>query len=175
MWWGSAALSYPSRRALSSATVVPRTTLSNSRYDEGIRFGRGSRRSVNPHLSSGKRHKANMTESSQQPLSGLWRPTHLQQLYYGSGSVKKHLLDCLPSESSKAFIVSCTLLEATYHKAIADMSSVLDHRLVLSIQDRTDQASRRTARIKACRNLQQDRTACPHQAARRSNRTGVER
>ncbi|KAK5138431.1 hypothetical protein LTR08_000017 [Meristemomyces frigidus] len=47
-----------------------------------------------------------MTESSQRPLSGLWKPTHLQRLYYGSESVKKHLLECLPSESSKAFIIT---------------------------------------------------------------------
>jgi len=47
-----------------------------------------------------------MTDSSQHPLSGLWKPTHLQRLYYGAESVKKHLLECLPSESSKAFIVT---------------------------------------------------------------------
>ncbi|KAK5119629.1 hypothetical protein LTR85_007458 [Meristemomyces frigidus] len=47
-----------------------------------------------------------MTESSQHPLSGLWKPTHLQRLYYGPDSVKQHLLECLPSESSKAFIVT---------------------------------------------------------------------
>ncbi|KAK4544137.1 hypothetical protein LTR36_004635 [Oleoguttula mirabilis] len=47
-----------------------------------------------------------MTDSSQHPLSGLWKPTHLQRLYYGPESVKKHLLECLPSESSKAFIVT---------------------------------------------------------------------
>ncbi|KAK6391326.1 hypothetical protein LTR65_004490 [Meristemomyces frigidus] len=45
-------------------------------------------------------------DSSQHPLSGLWKPTHLQRLYYGPESVKKHLLECLPSESSKAFIVT---------------------------------------------------------------------
>ena len=47
-----------------------------------------------------------MTESSQHPLSGLWKPTRLQQLFYGSDSVQKHLIECLPSESSKAFIVT---------------------------------------------------------------------
>ena len=53
-----------------------------------------------------KRLKSTKVESSQNPLSGLWKPTHLKRLYYGSKSVKKHLLDCLPSESSKAFIVT---------------------------------------------------------------------
>ncbi|KAF2774496.1 Dehydroquinate synthase-like protein [Teratosphaeria nubilosa] len=49
-------------------------------------------------------------ESSQHPLAGLWKPTHLQRLYYGPDSVKKHLADCLPSESSKAFIITGTSL-----------------------------------------------------------------
>ncbi|SMY24442.1 unnamed protein product [Zymoseptoria tritici ST99CH_1A5] len=44
--------------------------------------------------------------SSQDPLKGLWKPTHLQRLYYGSGSVKENLLECLPSETSKAFIIT---------------------------------------------------------------------
>ncbi|EMC93698.1 hypothetical protein BAUCODRAFT_75948 [Baudoinia panamericana UAMH 10762] len=45
-------------------------------------------------------------ESSQHPLSGLWKPTHLQRLHYGPETVKNHLLSCLPQESSKAFIVT---------------------------------------------------------------------
>ncbi|KAK4629105.1 putative alcohol dehydrogenase [Fulvia fulva] len=45
-------------------------------------------------------------ESSQNPLSGLWKPTHLRRLYYGPNSVKEHLLDCLPTETSKAFILT---------------------------------------------------------------------
>jgi len=47
-----------------------------------------------------------MTDSSQHPLSGLWRATHLARLYYGPNSVKQHLLECLPKESSKAFIIT---------------------------------------------------------------------
>lgn len=47
-----------------------------------------------------------MTESSESPLSGLWKPSHLQQLFYGSDCVKQHLLECLPKDSSKAFIVT---------------------------------------------------------------------
>lgn len=55
---------------------------------------------------SQKRWSTSKVESTQQPLSGLWKPTHLHRLYYGSESVKKHLLDCLPKESSKAFIIT---------------------------------------------------------------------
>lgn len=47
-----------------------------------------------------------MTDSSQHPLGGLWKPTHLQRLHYGHESVQKHLLECLPSETSKAFIIT---------------------------------------------------------------------
>ena len=100
-------------RTYSSPTVpVSRITrkhqvLSPNQHGEQIRFDNGLRRSVNAHHLSGKRHKSNKhTESSQQPLSGLWKPTHLQRLYYGSESVKKYLLECLPSDTSKAFIVS---------------------------------------------------------------------
>ena len=47
-----------------------------------------------------------MTEATQNPLSGLWKPTHLQRLHYGPSTVEKHLLSCLPSSSSKAFIIT---------------------------------------------------------------------
>jgi alcohol dehydrogenase class IV len=47
-----------------------------------------------------------MTESTDHPLSGCWKPTPLESLYYGSGSVQKHLLPCLPSSDSKAFIIT---------------------------------------------------------------------
>lgn len=47
-----------------------------------------------------------MTESTEHPLSGLWKPTHLQALYYGADSVRNHLLSCLPSSTSKAFIIT---------------------------------------------------------------------
>ena len=47
-----------------------------------------------------------MTESSQHPLSGLWKPTHLERLHYGPESAKKYLLECLPKDTSKAFIIT---------------------------------------------------------------------
>ncbi|EOD43470.1 putative alcohol dehydrogenase protein [Neofusicoccum parvum UCRNP2] len=52
------------------------------------------------------RYKSTMTEATANPLSGLWKPTHLQALWYGPNSVKSHLLESLPQESSKAFIVT---------------------------------------------------------------------
>ncbi|KAF2264057.1 Dehydroquinate synthase-like protein [Lojkania enalia] len=47
-----------------------------------------------------------MTDATNHPLSGLWQPTHLQKLYYGGGSVSKYLISSLPSETSKAFIIT---------------------------------------------------------------------
>ena len=68
-----------------------------------------------------------MTESSQQPLSGLWKPTHLEQLHYGSNSVSDHLLDCLPSESSKAFVITGSSL-ANKTSLIKDIEKLLGSR-----------------------------------------------
>lgn len=45
-----------------------------------------------------------MTQSS--PLTGLWKPTSLARLYYGPSSVRDNLISCLPSSSSKAFIIT---------------------------------------------------------------------
>ena len=45
-------------------------------------------------------------ESKLSPLTGLYQPNNLNAMYYGPGTVKAHLLDCLPSESSKAFIIT---------------------------------------------------------------------
>ncbi|KAL1302042.1 hypothetical protein AAFC00_002489 [Neodothiora populina] len=68
-----------------------------------------------------------MTESSQNPLSGLWKPSHLQQLFYGSDSVKQHLLECLPSETSKAFIITGSSL-ANKTPLIKSVESILGSR-----------------------------------------------
>ena len=40
------------------------------------------------------------------PLSGIWSPTHLERLFYGPFSVRDNLVSCLPSSTSKAFIVT---------------------------------------------------------------------
>jgi hypothetical protein len=47
-----------------------------------------------------------MTDATNNPLSGLWQPTQLQKLHYGSGSVNKHLINCLPHGDSKAFVIT---------------------------------------------------------------------
>ncbi|KKY16143.1 putative maleylacetate reductase [Diplodia seriata] len=47
-----------------------------------------------------------MTDATSSPLTGLWKPTHLKALWYGPHSVKNHLVESLPTESSKAFIVT---------------------------------------------------------------------
>ena len=70
------------------------------------------------------RGKAKMTDSSQHPLAGLWKPTHLQQLFYGPNSVHEHLLDCLPTSSSKAFIITGSSL-ATKTPLIKQTESLL--------------------------------------------------
>ena len=44
--------------------------------------------------------------SLSKPLSGVWKPTHLERLHYGPFSVRDNLISCLPSPSSKAFIIT---------------------------------------------------------------------
>ncbi|EXJ76609.1 uncharacterized protein A1O5_01117 [Cladophialophora psammophila CBS 110553] len=45
-------------------------------------------------------------DSSLHPLQGLYKPNNLKALYYGPDVVKKHILSALPTESSKAFIIT---------------------------------------------------------------------
>ena len=45
-------------------------------------------------------------DATESPLSGLWKPNRLEKMYYGPNSVQKYLLDCLPHDSSKAFIIT---------------------------------------------------------------------
>jgi alcohol dehydrogenase class IV len=47
-----------------------------------------------------------MTDATNHPLSGLWQPTQLQKLFYGPTTVQDHLIECLPTSSSKAFIIT---------------------------------------------------------------------
>ena len=98
---------------LVSSSQTSRSTSSISRrgqYERHIRLTDSFCRSVTVLPTTQRRWRSSNVESSQNPLSGLWKPTHLQRLYYGSGSVDKYLLECLPSESSKAFIVTGTSL-----------------------------------------------------------------
>jgi alcohol dehydrogenase class IV len=65
-----------------------------------------------------------MTDATTHPLSGLWQPTQLQKLHYGSDSVKNHLLSCLPNESSKTFIITGNSL-ATKTPLVKQVESLL--------------------------------------------------
>ena len=65
-----------------------------------------------------------MTESTQHPLAGLWKPTHLERLYYGPESVKKHPAECLPKDTSKAFIITGSSL-ATKTQLIKQVEKIL--------------------------------------------------
>lgn len=47
-----------------------------------------------------------MTDATYNPMCGLWQPTQLQHLFYGGETVAKHLVESLPSEQSKAFIIT---------------------------------------------------------------------
>ena len=83
------------------------STSLTQQHVERLRFTNGFRRSVlQPRSGVQRRYKSTRVESSSNPLSGLWKPTHLQRLHYGPDSVKKHLLECLPNESSKAFVLT---------------------------------------------------------------------
>jgi alcohol dehydrogenase class IV len=50
--------------------------------------------------------KPKMTDATTHPLAGLWQPTQLQKLHYGADAVKKYLVECLPNDKSKAFIIT---------------------------------------------------------------------
>jgi alcohol dehydrogenase class IV len=51
-----------------------------------------------------------MTDATNHPLSGLYQPTQLQQLFYGPNTVSKHLTSILPTPTSKAIIITGTSL-----------------------------------------------------------------
>jgi alcohol dehydrogenase class IV len=63
-------------------------------------------------------------DSSLHPLQGLYRPNNLKALYYGVDVVKKHLLAALPTEKSKAFIITGSSL-ATKTPLIKSLEELL--------------------------------------------------
>jgi alcohol dehydrogenase class IV len=65
-----------------------------------------------------------MTEATTNPFSGLWQPTHLEKMIYGPNSVQKHLKSCLPSDKSKAFIITGSSL-ATKTSLIKQVEDLL--------------------------------------------------
>lgn len=90
-----------------STTPRPQTLTRDARYVERLRLCDCVSGSVRAVTGTQRRYQSSKyAESSQQPLSGLFKPTHLNRLYYGSGTVKKHLLDCMPKETSKAFVIT---------------------------------------------------------------------
>ena len=69
-------------------------------------------------------NRSGKMDASLHPLSGLYKPHQLKALYYGLDVVKAHLLSCLPTESSKAFIITGRSL-ATKTPLIKDIESLL--------------------------------------------------
>ena len=68
-----------------------------------------------------------MVDATASPLSGLYAPTQLQKLFYGPASVPTHLLSCLPSSSSKAFIITGNSL-ATKTPLVKQVEDLLGDR-----------------------------------------------
>lgn len=73
------------------------------------------------------RFKSKMQEATNKPLSGLYKPFQLQQLHYGPKSVEKHLLDCLPTSESKAFVITGSSL-ANKTPLVKDVEKLLGSR-----------------------------------------------
>jgi alcohol dehydrogenase class IV len=65
-----------------------------------------------------------MTEATSHPLSGLWASTQISKLYYGPSTVSTHLHSCIPSTSSKAFIITGNSL-ATKTPLVKQVESLL--------------------------------------------------
>ncbi|KAL8719764.1 MAG: hypothetical protein Q9181_008023 [Wetmoreana brouardii] len=98
-----------------------------------------------------------MPESTGNPLSGLWKPTHLQAMYYGPNSVEKHLTSCLPTSTSKAFIITGSslasktplikqveaLLGTTHHAGT--FSNIGQHAPVAHLDQATDAVQKEEA------------------------------
>lgn len=66
-------------------------------------------------------------ESSLHPLSGIYKPNQLKGLYHGPDVVKNHILSVLPTETSKAFIITGNSL-ARKTPLIKDLESLLSSR-----------------------------------------------
>lgn len=99
--------------------------------------------------STASKPKPKMTDSTYQPLSGLWEPTQLQRLHYGADSVNKYLLACLPKESSKAFVITGNSLatktplvkqveELLGGKHAGTFSKIGEHAPVAQLDEATD-------------------------------------
>lgn len=63
-------------------------------------------------------------ETSVKPMAGLFKPYALDSVYYGPTVVQDHILECLPSDSSKAFIITGNSL-ATKTPVIKELEALL--------------------------------------------------
>ena len=89
-----------------------------------------------------------MTQSN--PLTGVWLPPQLERMYYGPFSVRDNLISCLPSSSSKAFIITGSslatktslvrqveeLLSSKHHAGT--FSNIKQHAPVAQLDEATD-------------------------------------
>ena len=62
--------------------------------------------------------------SSTSPLTGLWKPHHLKNLFYGRSVVSQQLVSSLPTPTSKAFIITGSSL-ANKSPLINDLQKIL--------------------------------------------------
>ncbi|KAK7542056.1 uncharacterized protein J3D65DRAFT_644027 [Phyllosticta citribraziliensis] len=68
-----------------------------------------------------------MVDATTRPLSGLWKPNHLEKLWYGPKSVDKHLIESLPKESSRVFIITGSSL-ATKTPLVKQVEALLGQK-----------------------------------------------
>ncbi|KAK7610607.1 hypothetical protein BKA81DRAFT_386552 [Phyllosticta paracitricarpa] len=68
-----------------------------------------------------------MVDATTNPLSGLWRPNHLEKLWYGPGSVDKHLIESLPKDSTRVFIITGSSL-ATKTQLVKQVEALLGQK-----------------------------------------------
>ena len=80
-----------------------------------------------PALISLKTVRTIKMEAKLHPLSGFYKPNQLKGLYYGPDVVKNQILSVLPTESSKAFIITGNSL-ATKTPLIKDLESLLSSK-----------------------------------------------
>ena len=66
-------------------------------------------------------------DAASHPLAGFYKPLGLKGLFYGPDVVKQHLISCLPSETSKAFIITGASL-ANKTPLIKDLESLLSSK-----------------------------------------------
>lgn len=82
---------------------------------------------------------------------GLWKPRQLKDLFYGPSCVEKNLLSCLPTENSKAFIITGASLAKTplvgkvekllgKHHA-GTFSNIKQHAPVAQLDEATDKVA----------------------------------